>query len=110
MGRSARRHQGVGAGAPVREDLINDRGRLDDGDDPHGATTLGADRRVDLDDRHRRTHVAGLGLSPDATRAGGLPAVVAGGHLALDEDKLEAALERYQGPFLEFFVADAGPE
>ena len=129
MGRSVRRHQGV------REDLITDRGRPDDGDDPHGATTLVADQRVDLDDRpqeprplasglrgrqrkkaenhahavslyfifynfcrshqtlsglsgcqrpcghdrHRRTHVAGLGLTPHAARAGDVPAVVGRG-------------------------------
>ena len=56
MGRSVRRHQGV------REDLITDRGRPDDGDDPHGATTLGADQRVDLDDRPQEPRPLASGL------------------------------------------------
>ena len=46
----------------MREDLINDRGLPDDGDAPHGATTLGADQRVDLDDLPQE-------LRPPARRA-----------------------------------------
>jgi hypothetical protein len=34
----------------MREHLLDHRGLLDDGDDPHGPHTAGADERIDLAD------------------------------------------------------------
>jgi hypothetical protein len=97
-----------GAGAEVRQDLVDHRRLRDEGDDPHDAVARGAHERVDLEelleerrppavglrrrqswrvhDRQRCTGRDGLLLGPHPAWAVGIPAVVPRRDVALVRD------------------------